>query len=199
MSGLSAGIDEVGYGAWAGPIISVVAVFRKECIFPAGVTDSKKTTQKQRTALYLPLCELAVDIGVGHAWPWEIDRMGPLQALQESYRRALDELTHSPETLIVDGKFRVECWKGNQVVEPKADLKYQEVSAASMIAKHLRDTMMADYAKTFPGYGWEKNRGYGTYDHEAAIKKLGLLVNPANKERYLHRLRYCRKALIRGA
>jgi ribonuclease HII len=201
MSFLTGGIDEVGWGSLAGPIISVVTVFRETdlALLPGGVRDSKKCTEAQRDALYLPLCSSAYDVGVGHAWPWEIDQYGPYPALQLSYRRALDEVhpTRKPDILYVDGKNRIEGWAGRQIVEPKADVKYLQVSAASIIAKVFRDTMMADYSRQYPdlNYGWKRNKGYGTDDHVAAIKKLGLLIDGTNKDRYLHRLSYCKKLI----
>lgn len=198
---LIGGLDEVGYGAWAGPVISVVAVFSTEGLskLPAGVTDSKKTTEKQRAMLYLPILAAAQDVGVGHAWPFEIDSLGVSQALQLCYARALFDLKEQPRTLIVDGSNDVWRYGGKQIVEPKADLNHPQVSAASMIAKYLRDTMMVDYAKTYPGYGFEKHKGYGSHQHEEAIKKLGILVNDNNdNNRYLHRKLYCRKVLNRG-
>ena len=198
---ITAGIDEVGWGALSGPVISVVAVFRPLDInlLPPGVRDSKKTSDAQRRLMYSAICAAAYDVGVGHAWPWEIDQYGPGEALQLSYKRALDEVhpRRRPTLLYVDGVNKVKAWRGMQVVEPKADNKYREVSAASIIAKHFRDTMMACYAKDFPGYNWESNKGYGSPDHIEAIKKYGLLVDGKNHSRYLHRLRYCRK-LIRG-
>lgn len=194
-----AGLDEVGYGALAGPIISVVTVFRDRdlVLLPPGVKDSKQTTEAQRQGMYLRLCDAAQDIGVGHAWPWEIDELGVSAALHLSYRRALEELRVQPHILIVDGSNQVKGWKGKQINEPKADVKYPEVSAASIIAKHFRDTIMRDYAKELMKegiqYGWEDNKGYGTPDHEAGIRRFGLLLNPSNRNRYLHRKRYCSK------
>jgi ribonuclease HII len=198
---LTGGLDEVGYGSWAGPIISVVAVFDAEGLarLPSGVTDSKKTSDKLRSALYLPICNAAKDVGVGHAWPWEIDKYGATRALQLSYARALEDLKVKPGLLYVDGVNRVAAWPGTQIIEPKADLKYRQVSAASMVAKYLRDTMMEDYAKEFPGYSWERNKGYGSPAHEEGIKRLGLVVDENNTKRYLHRRLYCRKVLIRGS
>jgi ribonuclease HII len=175
----------------------VVAVFENGAVFPAGVTDSKKTTEKLRSSLYLPLCRLAADVGVGHAWPWEIDNLGVSTALQLCYARALLDLRCDPELLIVDGSNMVQAWKKKQVVEPKADLNHPQVSAASMIAKHLRDTMMCDYAKRFPQYGWDKNKGYGTFDHEQAIKTYGLMIDMGDTNNYMHRRHYCRKILLR--
>ena len=193
--------DEVGWGALAGPIISCVAVFRQSDLnlLPAGVKDSKKTSNAQREMLYTPLCQTALDVGLGHAWPWEIDRIGAMPALQLSYKRALDDLcVAKPDLLIVDGSNRIEAWKGRQWVEPKADVNHLQVSAASIIAKWFRDEIMRGYAKKLkrlgmPDYGWDINMGYGTSDHTEAIKKFGLLVDAQNHELYLHRRLYCRK------
>lgn len=196
MSDLIGGLDEVGFGAWAGPIISVVAVFDADALrkLPAGVTDSKKTTEKQRSMLYLPIIDAAIDVGIGHVWPYEIDSVGVSDALQVCYARALHDLMSQPPTLIVDGNKSVWRYGGKQIVEPKADLNHPQVSAASMIAKHFRDRIMIDYAKLFPVYGWEKNKGYGSHDHEEAIRKHGILTTEPH---YLHRQLYCRKVLLR--
>lgn len=198
---LIGGLDEVGFGALAGPIISVVAVFDDESRkkIPSTVTDSKRVTEKMRRMLYPTLCSIAVDVGIGWAEPWEIDSMGVFPSLQLSYTRALSDLDRKPDILIVDGNNRVGSWKGKQQVEPKADLNYQEVSAASIIAKHFRDSMMESLARLFPGYGWERNAGYGTKDHEDGIRKYGLLVDEVDKSKYLHRRRYCRNLMVRGA
>lgn len=197
---ISAGLDECGWGSWAGPLISVVATFKTESLglMPPGVTDSKKTTDKTRSSLYMPLCNLAFEVGIGHAWPWEIDA-DPFAALHLSYTRAMSELKTLPDKLYVDGRNYIQGFdRKKQVVEPKADLKYRECSAASIIGKYLRDEMMKDYAKQFPGYGWEENAGYGTLQHEQAIHRLGLIADTNNHSRYMHRLRYCQKALLRG-
>ncbi len=198
---VTAGLDEVGWGALAGPIISVVAVFRARdlLLLPPGVKDSKKCTEKQRDMLYLPLLNTSYDLGVGHAWPWEIDTLGPAVALQLSYTRALAEIHPEkvPTLLYVDGKNRVKTWGGRQVVEPKADNTYREVSAASIVAKVFRDTLMTDYSKKIPFYNWQVNKGYGTPDHLAAIYKHGLVLDENDKSNYIHRKRFCSKALAR--
>ena len=203
MNALTGGLDEVGWGALAGPIISVVAVFRPTdlALMPPGVKDSKKTTEAQRGPLFFSLCQVAYDVGIGHAWPWEIDRCRPYPALQLSYARAMAELLPSrrPNLLYVDGKNRVEAWKGQQVVEPKADVKYLEVSAASIIAKVFRDTIMTEYSRLGPllaRYGWDSNKGYGTHSHEMAIKQYGILVNDIDRTQYFHRLAYCKKFIL---
>jgi len=198
------GLDEVGWGALAGPVISVVALLQDSAVpmLPPGVKDSKKTTEAQRSALYLPLCRIVVDVGIGHAWPWEMDQYGAGVALQLSYKRALEDLTVAvPEILYVDGSNPVKAWKGQQIVEPKADDTYKQVSIASIIAKHIRDTMMIDYArerrqKGLHDYGWERNKGYGSQDHMEAIEKYGIIIDANDKTTshsgYLHRQVYCR-------
>lgn len=178
----------------------MVAVFRSSdlTLMPPGVKDSKKVSEFQRSTLFWTLCNVAYDIGIGHAWPWEIDQYKPYPALQLSYSRAIGELLpeRRPQLLYVDGNNKVESWKGQQIVEPKGDSKFIEVSAASIIAKVFRDTIMADYCRTVPGvaqYEWKSNKGYGTAAHEAAIRKYGVLIDPNNKSRYFHRLCYCKK------
>lgn len=199
------GLDEVGWGALAGPVISVVAVFRDIdlTLLPPGVTDSKKLDKPKREALFEPLIAAAYDVGIGHAWPWEVDSLSPAEALHLSYRRAWEEIhpTRRPELLIVDGSNRVRGLTVKQQVEPKADFKYQQVSAASIIAKVFRDRIMDSYAsqrraKGLPDYDWGSNSGYGSAAHMEAIKKFGLLINENNYDEYIHRRRYCKRFLI---
>jgi ribonuclease HII len=191
-----AGLDEVGWGALAGPIISVVAVFRDKDLnlIPPGVRDSKKLSRNKINELYVPLTFSAYDIGIGYAWPEEIDTIKPGPALQLSYKRALDDLTHKPDLLIMDGQNKVQAWKGKQICEPKADDKYKQVGAASIIAKHYRDRIMMEYSHLYPSYGWDHNAGYSSDDHVYAIKTYGLLITPG---KYYHRRLYCRKFLIK--
>jgi ribonuclease HII len=117
----------------------------------------------------------------------------------------VEEITVVPDILYMDGNNKIKACRWKQIVEPKADVKYQQVSAASIIAKHLRDTMMIDYAnarkaKGLSDYGWVRNKGYGTPDHLEAIRKHGLVVDSEDSTTdhrgYLHRLRYCRKVQL---
>jgi ribonuclease HII len=198
---LYGGLDEVGYGSWAGYLLSVVAVFREQDFLqlPKGVTDSKKVSEKERAGLYGPIIDTAFDLGFGHAWPWEIDDFGVFAALQLSYERALDDLTHKPDVLIVDGSNRVSTWRGKQIVEPKADRNWRQVSAASIVAKVTRDRDMVSLSRAYPAYGWDQNKGYGSAHHENAIHQHGLIMGSKSSRTYIHRRRYVQKVMLRGA
>lgn len=200
-----AGLDEVGTGALAGPFISVIAVFREQdmVLLPPGVKDSKKTTEAHRGAIHLAITKVAFDVGMGHAFPWEIDKLGPGEALQLCYRRAYEELRCVPDVLVIDGTVGIRNWEGltrpnSVLVTPKADAKYREVSAASIIAKWSRDEMMIAFSKKYPVYEFASNKGYGSASHEAAIKAHGLLIDDANHTRYVHRRTYTRKFTYEG-
>jgi ribonuclease HII len=199
---LTAGLDEVGWGAGAGPIVSCVAVVCEEDLkkLPKGVTDSKKLSPMKREMLFGELLKVTA-IGIGSCEPEEIDKMGPKFALQETYRRALAELKVVPDLLIVDGTDwtnRVKSWPGEQLVVPKADLHHKCVSVASIVAKVIRDTAMAERAAKLkkvgcPDYNWAVNKGYLTPDHIQAIEKYGLLYGP--EPLYQHRRSYTKNLL----
>lgn len=205
MAFVRAGLDEVGIGALAGPYIAAVTVFREKdlALLPPGVKDSKKTTEEQRQSLYMPICNAAWDVGIGHAWPWEIDRLGPSEALQLTYRRALQELKVQFDELVIDGNVGVRSFKQlftpkKVLVQPKADVNFREVSAASIVAKWFRDEIMISLSKSFPAYRWDSNKGYGTGDHEQAILRHGLVINDSDLDRYVHRKHYVKKFLAQG-
>lgn len=204
MSKLVAGLDEVGWGSLAGPIVSAVAVLHEGNVavdLPSGITDSKKLSAMRREAMFMALCTGVVEVGIGAVEPEEIDRLSPKYALQESYNRAIAELRMTPDVLLVDGKpglNKVKSWKGKQHVIVKGDLSHKEISIASIIAKVVRDIVMTERAqrlKTSCGldYNWAVNKGYGTPDHMEAIKQHGLLFGPG--EFYQHRRSYCSKLL----
>ena len=166
-----AGVDEVGIGCLAGPLISAAVIFGKnksEYFFK----DSKKTTQKNRTvqANYI---KNNFYVGIGVASPSEIDELNVLRASHLAMIRAIENLPVIPEKIIIDG---IHTPKGLKNAEAmiKGDENHQEIAAASIVAKYFRDQLMLKYAKHYEGYFFEKNKGYPTKDHKNAINYLGL-------------------------
>lgn len=177
------GIDEVGRGPWAGPLVVGAVVLGDATI--EGLTDSKKLTKKKRDALDILIHEQAAGFGLGWVHADELDTIGLAAALRVATIRAVEQVKTSYNEIIIDGtiNFLKETTKGQYVTTlPKADLLIQSVSAASIIAKVARDNYMALQDEVYPGYGFTSHVGYGTAAHSNAIKKLG--VTP------LHRLSF---------
>lgn len=168
------GIDEVGRGPWAGPLV-VGAVVLAEPI--EGLTDSKKLSKKRREMLDVIIREKAAGFGLGWVQAKELDTIGLSQALKLATIRAVEQVKAPYQEIIIDGtiNFLKETGKGKYVTTmAKADLLISSVSAASIIAKVARDNFMAEQDALFPGYGFGAHVGYGTAEHSAAIAKLGL-------------------------
>lgn len=177
------GIDEVGRGPWAGPLVVGACVLGGAQII--GLTDSKKLSKKQREKLNLEIREKAAGFGLGWVDAATIDEIGLSKALVLATKQAVEQVKTSYSEIIIDGtvNFLAETSKGKYVtVMKKADLLVPCVSAASIIAKVARDNYMAEQANKYEGYGFEKHVGYGTAAHMSAIDKLG--VTP------LHRLSF---------
>lgn len=177
------GIDEVGRGPWAGPLVVGAVVLGGNVI--EGLTDSKKLTKKRREELDSIIREQATGFGLGWVHADEIDRIGLSEALREATKRAVDQVKASYHEIIIDGtiNFLDGTTKGKYVTTmPKADLLVPSVSAASVIAKVARDNYMAEQDKQYEGYKFSAHVGYGTAAHRAAIEKNG--VTP------LHRLSF---------
>lgn len=177
------GIDEVGRGPWAGPLVVGAVVLGDASI--EGLTDSKKLTKKKRDALNIVIREEVASFGLGWVPAEEIDEIGLSAALRVATIRAVEQITVPYHEIIIDGtiNFLQETTKGKYVTTlPKADLLIQSVSAASIIAKVARDSYMAAQDTIYPGYGFAGHVGYGTAAHRAAIADLG--VTP------LHRLSF---------
>jgi ribonuclease HII len=185
-SGLIAGLDEVGMGCLAGPVVIVVAAFPEEAIRISGVRDSKKCSRQQIEALGPVVAEQASFLGLGFSSAEYINEHGLAQAWHNAAEMALANAPPLKE-LIVDGVRRVDGYRGRQHATPKADLLHWQVSAASIVAKGLRDNEMEMFAEIYPGYGWERNVGYGTKEHIEAIALLGTTE--------LHRTQFVDKAL----
>ena len=164
------GIDEVGRGCWAGPVVAGAVILRRPI---PGVKDSKQLTKLQRERFDAQIRVEAAAFGLGHADPAEIDRLGMTAALRLAMERALAQIQVAYEEIVIDGalNFLSDNPKARSLV--KADLFIQAVSAASVIAKVARDKYMADIAAKFPGYGFDAHVGYGTAVHAAALQQLG--------------------------
>lgn len=175
-----AGMDEVGMGCLAGPLVVCIAAFSKDSLRIDGVDDSKKLTARKRESLMVAIREGALGYSLGWASPSLIDSRGIGEAWQSAAVEAVSGLAGKIEvgkksTLIIDG-LRTVSYRGffeKVVAEPKADAAYWQVSAASIIAKVSRDFYMRALSRTHPEYLWDKNSGYGTAEHIEAIKKLG--------------------------
>ena len=169
------GIDEVGRGPWAGPLVVGAVVLGDAAI--EGLTDSKKLTAKRREALDPIIREKAAGWGLGWVHADELDRLGLAESLRVATIRAVEAVQAPYHEIIIDGtiNFLKETSKGKYVTTlAKADLLIPSVSAASIIAKVARDAFMAQQALKYPGYGFEKHVGYGTAVHRTAIDSLGV-------------------------
>jgi len=169
------GIDEVGRGPWAGPLVVGAVVLGDATI--EGLTDSKKLSAKRRDQLDILIREQAAGWGLGWVHAEELDQLGLAESLRVATIRAV-EAVHTPyNEIIIDGtiNFLKETSKGKYVTTlAKADLLIPSVSAASIIAKVARDAFMAEQVAQYPGYGFEKHVGYGTALHRNAIDTLGI-------------------------
>lgn len=177
------GIDEVGRGPWAGPLVVGAVVLGGAAI--DGLADSKKLSKKKRELLDREIRDKAAGFGLGWVTANEIDRIGLSKALHLATRRAVEHVKATYHEIIIDGtiNFLADTTKGAFVkTMPKADALVPSVSAASIIAKVARDKYMSEQDMIYPGYGFASHVGYGTAKHRAAIEKLG--VTP------LHRLSF---------
>ena len=177
--GIVAGIDEAGRGPWAGPVVAAAVILERGAI-PAGLDDSKVLSRKRRENLYDALLGTA-RAGVGAAGVDEIDSLNILAASLLAMQRAVADLGAVPDLALVDGNRapRLPCPVRCVV---KGDALSLSIAAASIVAKVTRDRLMADLAVSWPGYGWERNAGYGTREHRAALERLG--VTPEHRKSF---------------
>lgn len=165
------GIDEAGRGPLAGPVVAGAVVLPKDCRI-LYINDSKKLSAKKRDELYDEIRDRAISFGVGIVDHERIDEINILQATYEAMRQAIDSLSVKPEILLNDA-VRIPRIDIPQEGIIKGDAKSQSIAAASILAKVTRDRLMEAYALIYPEYGFEKNKGYGSAEHIAAIKKYG--------------------------
>ena len=169
--GYLCGIDEVGRGPLAGPVVACAVILPKDCDI-LWLNDSKKLTAKKREELYDVILDEAVSVGIGMASPERIDEINILQATYEAMRQAVSKLSVHPQLLLNDAVTIPEITIP-QVPIIKGDAKSVSIAAASILAKVTRDHMMEEYDKEYPEYGFAKHKGYGTPAHIAAIKEFG--------------------------
>jgi ribonuclease HII len=170
-----AGVDEVGRGAWAGPLSVGIAVATPASLrrLPRGVNDSKMLTPASRDALFDPLRSTVTCYAVGHASPQECDELGMTKAQNLAFMRALAQLDEAPDALVVDGKFDF-TRDPRTTMLVGADRLTRIVAAASVLAKVTRDRMMIETAPEFPAYRFEQNKGYPSPEHRQALAAHGV-------------------------
>lgn len=177
------GIDEVGRGPLAGPVVAGAVILPKDCDI-LYINDSKKLTEKKREELYDIIMEKAVACGIGYASPERIDEINILQATYEAMRLAIADLGVVPQVLLNDAVTIPGIDKEiQQVPIIKGDAKSISIGAASIIAKVTRDRLMVEYDKIFPGYDFAGNKGYGSASHIEALKTLG--ATPIHRKSFI--------------
>jgi ribonuclease HII len=191
--GIVAGLDEVGRGAWAGPVSVGVVVFPPDVPPPDGVRDSKMLTEERRESLYPLITKWCTDWSVGHAGPDECDRLGMTVALRLAARRALTTLHRPPHAVLMDGAFDYVSDPSDAVPLPgttnvpslpdhpphvrtivRGDAHCVSIAAASILAKVTRDRMMRSISASFPAFDFDRNKGYPSPVHRTALAGFGL-------------------------
>ncbi|MBU2488520.1 MAG: ribonuclease HII [Proteobacteria bacterium] len=168
-----AGVDEVGRGPLAGPVVAAAVVLPGvECFRVAGVRDSKTVPPRERDRLYDAIYQDALAVGIGIVDPVEIDRINILRASLLAMRWAVDSLSPLPDFLLVDGNQAIPTSISQQTVV-KGDARSISIAAASIVAKVTRDRLMERYADEFPEFGFSQHKGYGTAQHLRAIRENG--------------------------
>lgn len=188
--GLIVGIDEAGRGPWAGPVVAGAVIFltrEVNSFLLDNLNDSKKLSAKKRELLYEKLFEEQKNgrllIGIGQATAEEIDKLNILQATFLAMNRAVAALGKKPDFALVDGNQKPKGLICDCRTIVKGDARSYSIAAASVAAKVYRDRLMADLAKKYPFYGFEKNAGYGTKAHIEGLKNNGIITG-------VHRLSY---------
>lgn len=178
-----AGVDEVGRGPLAGPVVAAAVILPHD-FDVLGIDDSKKLSEKRREELYEIITEKAVAWGIGMADHETIDEINILQAAKLAMKRALAEL--EDVDYITFDAMKIEDIDIPQESVIKGDSKILAIAAASIVAKVTRDRMMMEYAKQYPGYGFEKNKGYGTKAHYEGISEHGIC--PIHRRSFLKKV-----------
>lgn len=179
--GYVCGIDEVGRGPLAGPVVAAAVILPKDSQI-LYLNDSKKLSEKKRDELYDVIMAQAVSVGFGYVYPERIDEINILQATYEAMRAAVGKLTVTPAVLLNDA-VTIPDVTIPQVPIIKGDAKSVSIAAASIVAKVTRDRLMVEYDKIMPEYGFARNKGYGTAEHIAALKNHG--ATPIHRKTFI--------------
>jgi len=169
-----AGLDEVGRGSFAGPVVVGAVIFPKNSTLLAGIADSKLLKPKIREQLATEIKKLALFWSIAEIGLDEINKLGIGKATQLAFKKAVTSLKNDPDFLLIDAFFIDGIDRKTQKAVVNGDKLCGSISAASIIAKVYRDELMVKLAKEYPEYGFEQNKGYGTLAHREAIKKFGL-------------------------
>lgn len=167
-----AGVDEAGRGPLAGPVVAAAVVLPEGTVIE-GADDSKQLAAAVREEIFDRIVTTARHVGVGAASVREIDRRNILRATTVAMQRALDHLTEQPDDIVIDGLHVKWLGRPHEAVVD-GDALIHSIGCASIVAKVIRDRLMHRLARRYPGYGWERNVGYGTAEHRTAIDELGL-------------------------
>jgi ribonuclease HII len=181
-----AGVDEVGRGPLAGPVTAAAVVLNVDRI-PVGLNDSKRLTAAVRDRLFYEIHAVA-EVSVGHATVDEIDRLNILRASHLAMCRAVAGLPRAPDMALIDGNMIPRDLTCKAVALVKGDARSVSISAASIVAKVVRDRIMVDLAQQHPGYGWEKNAGYPTKAHREALLSLGVTPHHRRSFKTVHNI-----------
>lgn len=169
---LIAGVDEVGRGALAGPVVAAAVILDPSAPLPEGLDDSKKLTARQRERIAAELHERAICAGIGLVAPEEIDRTNILIATRRAMLEAVEQLKPCADFVLIDAVQLRECALPQRAII-RGDSISASIAAASIIAKTYRDRLMRDYDARYPQYGFARHVGYGTREHYAALRTHG--------------------------
>ncbi|WP_400247196.1 ribonuclease HII [Niallia sp. JL1B1071] len=169
-----AGIDEVGRGPLAGPVVTAAVILPEDFYLP-GIDDSKKLSEKKRELFYEIIKKEAISIGVGIISPAEIDRINIYQATKKGMLEAINELSKTPDYLLIDAMKLTTPFPSQPLI--KGDSKSVSIAAASIIAKVTRDRMMRELHEEYPDYHFANNMGYGTKEHLEALTECGITIH----------------------
>lgn len=183
-----AGVDEVGRGPLAGPVVAAAVILPQDFGFP-GINDSKKLSEKRREELYGVITSEALDFSIGMRSPEVIDRINILEATKEAMTEAVNGLKQRPDHVLIDA-LTLPSLDMPQTGIIRGDANCLSIAAASIVAKVTRDRMMAEYHRVYPAYGFDRNKGYGTKAHYEGIEKEGIC--PIHRRTFLKK--YCKRA-----